>query len=197
MGEEVYDSGSSSFGDYFYTADHLGSVREMVDNSVTVRARYDYDPYGRRTKLSGDLDSQFGFTGFFFHSTSDLNLTLYRAYDTEVQGNAIIRPGEADAGLIAPLPGERVGLALATDGNPFYGVISPFWSGATAVAEAMRNVAAIGAVPSGITAMARLRKPKLMTAKATNAKDHHSRVNPSDIFRQTVKQISKPPATAR
>ncbi|MFQ5810705.1 MAG: AIR synthase-related protein, partial [Armatimonadota bacterium] len=76
---------------------------------------------------------------------------LYRAYDTEVQGNAIIRPGEADAGLIAPLPGERVGVALATDGNPFYGAIAPFWSGATAVAEAMRNVAAIGAVPSGLT----------------------------------------------
>ncbi|MHC1630837.1 MAG: AIR synthase related protein, partial [Methanotrichaceae archaeon] len=27
---------------------------------------------------------------------------IYRYYDTEVQGNAVIRPGEADAGLIAP-----------------------------------------------------------------------------------------------
>jgi phosphoribosylformylglycinamidine synthase len=66
-------------------------------------------------------------------------------------GNAVIRPGEADAGLIAPVRGERFGVALAVDSNPFYGHISPFWGGATAVAEAMRNVAAIGAVPSTLT----------------------------------------------
>jgi phosphoribosylformylglycinamidine synthase len=76
---------------------------------------------------------------------------VYRYYDTEVMGNAAIRPGEADAGLIAPVRGERFGVALATDSNPFYGRISPFWGGATAVAEAMRNVAAIGAVPSTLT----------------------------------------------
>jgi len=76
---------------------------------------------------------------------------VYRYYDTEVMGNAVIRPGEADAGLIAPVRGERFGVALATDSNPFYGRISPFWGGATAVAEAMRNVAAIGAVPSTLT----------------------------------------------
>ena len=76
---------------------------------------------------------------------------VYRYYDTEVMGNAVIRPGEADAGLIAPVRGEKFGLALAVDSNPFYGRISPYWGGATAVAEAMRNVAAIGAVPSTLT----------------------------------------------
>ncbi len=76
---------------------------------------------------------------------------IYRAYDTEVQGHAVIRPGEADAGVIAPLDGESVGIALAVDGNPFYGSISPYWAGANAVAECMRNVAAVGAVPSGLT----------------------------------------------
>jgi hypothetical protein len=34
-------------GNYFYTRDHLNSVRELVDNSGNVRARYSYDPYGR------------------------------------------------------------------------------------------------------------------------------------------------------
>ncbi|NYT02923.1 MAG: phosphoribosylformylglycinamidine synthase subunit PurL [Methanosarcinales archaeon] len=76
---------------------------------------------------------------------------IYRYYDTEVQGNAVIRPGEADAGLIAPVRGEKFGVALAVDSNPFYGRISPYWAGATAVAECMRNVAAIGAVPSTLT----------------------------------------------
>jgi len=76
---------------------------------------------------------------------------IYRYYDTEVQGNSVIRPGEADAGLIAPIRGETFGIALSVDANPFYGRISPYWAGATAVAEAMRNVAAIGAYPATLT----------------------------------------------
>lgn len=76
---------------------------------------------------------------------------IYRYYDTEVMGSAVIRPGEADAGLIAPVRGEKFGVALSVDSNPFYGRISPYWGGATAVAESMRNVAAIGAVPSTLT----------------------------------------------
>jgi phosphoribosylformylglycinamidine synthase len=76
---------------------------------------------------------------------------VYRYYDTEVMGNAVIRPGEADAGLIAPVRGERFGVALSVDSNPFYGRISPYWGGATAVAEAMRNVASIGATPWCLT----------------------------------------------
>ena len=76
---------------------------------------------------------------------------IYRYYDTEVQGNSVIRPGEADAGLIAPVRGKKFGIALSVDANPFYGRISPYWAGATAVAEAMRNVAAIGATPATLT----------------------------------------------
>jgi phosphoribosylformylglycinamidine synthase len=76
---------------------------------------------------------------------------VYRYYDTEVMGNAVIRPGEADAGLIAPVRGETFGVALSVDSNPFYGRISPYWGGATAVAEAMRNVASIGATPWCLT----------------------------------------------
>ncbi len=76
---------------------------------------------------------------------------IYRAYDTEVQGNAVLRPGEAGAGVCRPLEGSDAAVALAVDGNPFYGLISPYWGGANAVAEAMRNVAAVGAVPSALT----------------------------------------------
>src|ERR1043166_2630542 len=66
---------------YYFTRDHMGSVREMMDSTSIIRARYDYDPYGRRTKLSGDLDADFGFTGHYFHAPTALSLTLYRAYD--------------------------------------------------------------------------------------------------------------------
>ena len=69
---------------YFYARDHLASVREMTDVSGVVRARYEYDPYGRMTKLSGDKDSPFGFTGHFVHSPSGLILAPYRAYDASL-----------------------------------------------------------------------------------------------------------------
>jgi len=69
---------------YYYTRDHLGSVREMTDAGGNLRARYDYDPYGQLTKVSGDLEADFGFAGYYRHQTSGLYLTLYRAYDANV-----------------------------------------------------------------------------------------------------------------
>jgi RHS repeat-associated protein len=59
----------------------LGSVREVLDATGTLRARYDYDAWGQRTKLSGDLDADFGFTGHLHHKETGLILTHYRAYD--------------------------------------------------------------------------------------------------------------------
>ncbi len=66
---------------YLFTKDHLGSIREMVDMSGVVQARYAYDPYGRRTKISGSLEADFGYTGHYYHAPSSLHLALYRAYD--------------------------------------------------------------------------------------------------------------------
>ena len=77
--------------------------------------------------------------------------SVYKHYDTEVQGQAVIRPGEADAGVIAPLDDHPVGVALATDSNPKYARIDPYWGAVAAVAESMRNVAAVGGIPSGLT----------------------------------------------
>jgi RHS repeat-associated protein len=56
----------------------------MTDGSGAIQSRYDYDPYGRQTKLSGSLDADFGFTGHFEHPPTGLALTLYRAYDPSV-----------------------------------------------------------------------------------------------------------------
>ena len=69
---------------FFYTRDHLGSIREVVNNTGSVVARYDYDPYGRRTKLSGTFDSDFGFTGHYFHAPSGLHFAPFRAYSAEL-----------------------------------------------------------------------------------------------------------------
>jgi len=98
---------------YYFTRDHLGSVREMTDIAGTIHARYDYDPYGRRTKISGDLDADFAFTGFYYHSVSGLYLAMYREYS-------------ADSGrwLSKDPSGEMTGLNLYAycSNNPINGV---------------------------------------------------------------------------
>jgi RHS repeat-associated protein len=71
-------------GPFFYARDHLGSIHELTDSGGNIRARYAYDPYGRRTKLTGDLDSDFGFTGMFWASEANLSLTHFRAYDPDL-----------------------------------------------------------------------------------------------------------------
>ena len=68
---------------YYYTRDHLGSIRELTDNTGAVLTRYDYDPYGRRTKLTGTTDADFGFTGLYYHDPSSLSLAQYRAYSAD------------------------------------------------------------------------------------------------------------------
>lgn len=70
-----------SAGNYYYTRDHLGSIRELTDGTGAIRARYDYDPFGRRTKLSGDLDTDFGFAGHYLHVPSGWSLARFRLYD--------------------------------------------------------------------------------------------------------------------
>jgi RHS repeat-associated protein len=67
----------------YYTRDHLASVREVRGSAGMVRARYNYDPYGRVTKVSGTQDVDFLYTGLYYHSPSGLHLALFRAYDAD------------------------------------------------------------------------------------------------------------------
>jgi RHS repeat-associated protein len=100
LGEQTITySPSPIASNYFYTTDHLGSVREMTDSTGAIRARYSYTPYGERTKVTGDLEATFGFTGYLYHTTTGLNLTLYRGYDAQL-GRFISRdPLGEDGGI--------------------------------------------------------------------------------------------------
>ncbi len=71
-------------GSYYYTRDHLGSIRELTDSTGMVRVRYAYDPWGRRTKITGDLDADFGFAGMFWSPEVNLAITHFRDYDPEL-----------------------------------------------------------------------------------------------------------------
>ena len=77
------ESGATA-GAYFYSHDHLGSIRELTDSGGNVRARYSYDPFGQRTRLIGDLDTDFGFAGMFWLVDSEISMTQFRVYDPSI-----------------------------------------------------------------------------------------------------------------
>lgn len=67
---------------YFYTRDHLGSVREAADVNGALASRVDYGPYGQQAVTVGAVKNRFGYTGHFIHGPSGLYLTLHRALDS-------------------------------------------------------------------------------------------------------------------
>jgi len=74
---------------------------------------------------------------------------IYEQYDSQVMADTITGPG-GDAGLIR-VHGSTRGLAVSTDCTPRYVEADPRTGGAQAVAEAWRNLSAIGARGLAIT----------------------------------------------
>jgi phosphoribosylformylglycinamidine synthase len=70
-------------------------------------------------------------------------------YDHYVQGNTLQHPG-GDAGVIR-LEGSMKGLAFTTDVTPRYCEADPYEGGKQAIAEAWRNLTAVGALPLAAT----------------------------------------------
>jgi RHS repeat-associated protein len=73
--------GGSDAGNYYYSRDHLGSIREVTDSTGALKAQYDYDAWGNSVVVSGNMNVDFGYTGHYFHQPSGLNLAMYRAYN--------------------------------------------------------------------------------------------------------------------
>jgi phosphoribosylformylglycinamidine synthase II len=76
---------------------------------------------------------------------------IYQRYDGVVRGCTAIPPGYADAGVLVPIPGAPLGVALGLGGNPRYGKIDPRRAAELAVVEAIAQVTAVGATPVGLT----------------------------------------------
>ncbi len=83
---KLFTKGESGSGfDYLYTFDHIGSVREMTSISGgTIQAQYSFDPYGRERKVQGTTDSTCRYAGYYAHSRSELALTLFRNYQSQI-----------------------------------------------------------------------------------------------------------------
>jgi phosphoribosylformylglycinamidine synthase II len=91
---------------------------------------------------------------------------LYRQYDSTVRGNSVVLPG-GDAAVIRIKPSEfavhgskpktaaqggpEKGIAMTLDCNSVYCSLDPRQGAALAVAEAVRNISAVGAYPIGLS----------------------------------------------
>ena len=75
---------------------------------------------------------------------------LFEQYDSLVGGDTRFMSGQADAGVVR-FPGRRKGVAVTADCTPRYCLADPVEGGKQAVAEAWRNLTAVGAKPLAIT----------------------------------------------
>ena len=74
---------------------------------------------------------------------------VYEQYDTLILGNSIQTPG-GDAAVVRVLDGPK-GLAMTSDVTPRYCEADPVEGGKQAVAEAWRNICAVGGLPLAVT----------------------------------------------
>jgi phosphoribosylformylglycinamidine synthase len=74
----------------------------------------------------------------------------WEQYDHLIGGNTILGPGAGDAAVVRIEDGPK-GLALTADVTPRYCAADPVEGGRQAVAEAWRNLTAVGAVPLALT----------------------------------------------
>lgn len=66
---------------FFYTRDHLGSVRFVKDEAGNTVGSYSYGPWGETYSGLNSVKSPFGYAGMWRHERSGLYLTLRRAFD--------------------------------------------------------------------------------------------------------------------
>jgi phosphoribosylformylglycinamidine synthase len=74
---------------------------------------------------------------------------VFEQYDSTVQAATVLAPG-GDAGVLRVRDAD-FGLAVTTDCNSRFVLLSPYEGGKAAVAEAARNIACTGARPLGVT----------------------------------------------
>ncbi len=75
---------------------------------------------------------------------------VWDQYDSTLGGQTVRRPGTADAAVIR-VEGQALALALTTDCTPRYCAADAETGGAQAIAEAWRNLTAVGARPLALT----------------------------------------------
>ncbi len=143
-------------GDKRFKISHGGRLVCDADvDAITTGIQYDREKKKRNRPRVEQKKKTPGIREALLSLLSTYNISdkskIFKHYDTEVQGRAVLRPGEADAAVAVFLPGESVGLAAACGGNSRLAALDPYLGGVWSVVEAARNVACVGAQALAIT----------------------------------------------
>jgi phosphoribosylformylglycinamidine (FGAM) synthase-like enzyme len=126
--------------------------RPYVLPEVRVETVEDRDATTARAFHGTERSSPFGLLKkVMAHRDVCSRAAIFRRYDGVVRGCTAIPPGFADAGVLVPIAGSPLGVALGVGGNPRYGKIDPHRAAELAVVEAIAQVTAVGATPVGLT----------------------------------------------
>ena len=161
LGEVAFNARASAVGvvtaQRRYVLRHRGEVVMDVDSEFLTGPIRDELPYTEVIRHAGPaqelpaVDLEAVFPKVLAHRDVCSREPLYRRYDAVVRGRTVLPRGNANAGVLAPVPGSRLGVALAVAGNPRYGRVDPAYAAKRAVIEAMQRVVAVGARPIGLT----------------------------------------------
>jgi phosphoribosylformylglycinamidine synthase II len=142
-----------------YIAKHRGEIVMDVDlDFLTGGVRYNRpytialpNPPAQRAPEPRFADAGAALDALLAHRDVCSRRAIFQRYDGVVRGTTAIPLGAADAGVICPIPGAPLAVALAVAGNPRYGKCDAQLAAEHAVLEAVRNVVAVGARPLGLT----------------------------------------------
>src|SRR5476649_2473456 len=125
-----------------------------LNDQAPLYTRSTIEPPKREKLNPARIEDRIGLTGALrkLIACPDLcsRACFWDQYDSTVGGQTVKRPGAADAAVVK-LEGLSRGLALTTDCTPRYCFADPEMGGAQAVAEAWRNLTAVGARPLAVT----------------------------------------------
>jgi phosphoribosylformylglycinamidine synthase len=96
---------------------------------------------------------------------------IWEQYDQQVGGDTVQRPG-GDAAVVR-VHGSNKALAITTDCTPRYCFADPYEGGKQAIAEAYRNLSAVGATPLAVTNclnFANPQRPEIMARSSAASK---------------------------
>ena len=108
---------------------------------------------GRRSSRSSDVPESTDIAADLLKLMASPNLAsrrwIWEQYDQQVGGDTVQRPG-GDAAVVR-VHGSKKALAITTDCTPRYCYADPYEGGKQAIAEAYRNLCAVGAKPLAVT----------------------------------------------
>ncbi len=142
---------------------HGNKILDMPLEFITAGVEYERDYTVRRVQEMQEIPPEPNYRSVFLKLLSSYNIAskewVIRQYDHEVQGRTVIKPmhgivgyeSHGDAAVLKPLHDSWKGIAITTVSNPHISKLNPYLGALYTVDEAVRNLVAVGAMPSSMS----------------------------------------------